>query len=771
MQRDEHNAGAGIAARASQVPDVPRGIVVHADGDAAKVAREMTRSASRGGAPDPLAGLVDRIRAEGHAEVAFDELVTAAAADMRDTDQVAYEALRRDLKAVGVAIARWDAAVAERVRTRRKAAKDDERERAQHDVALRREARQVEREAERTAREAERTRAAEDVAAHYREGDDGNGTAYTTTPGRTVMETPGRRGEVERTVLAHASILNLDDVREVAAPDEVPRRVRRLSVVCEGDAAPHTVEVHTGAWAQGVWLDTLIPARGRVPADRKLRAHLLDAITACSTPREVNRYGFTGRVRAGGRSMHLHGGGAIDASGDVGGVEVVLKDPAHLYHFPPMPKGEDRLTAARGMVELLSAEPASVFVTAVALAARSVQGASRAAVHVVGGKGVGKTTSCRLIASLFGPEMARKSPASWKNDSAIAINVKASQVGDALLLVEDLQPDDAAHRKTDDVLRPYFDGLAASKGRREGGMRTTPAPRCAFLSNGEVRLRGHSLTSRVVTVCLDRMPTLDLERLTRLAREGTLAEAMALYVMWYSPRYDEHLGQLDVREREAARAWGLGEGGRGADLLGALALGMEGLLAFLGPGGLLPGGVLDASEVAEHRARAEEALREVLRGYDEGVGEEDPARLFCDTLGEALRAGRVHLAATLGTEREGAERQGVPHEPASKGWREEQIGSEVRWRAQGARVGYVNLGDREVCLDPGPAFEAAADRARAAGRPFAVDREAVGRALRTAGVLARTGSDGKTTVQVRVGAGARIRVWVLRPEALGYDPA
>ena len=500
----------------------------------------------------PLRGLAERIRAAGRPELAFAEEVLGAACTL---DEQALEALRNELKAADVGLTKWNKAVEKRA------------------AVVRREAATRRREAERARHAAERARAAEDVRAHYAEDDDGNGTSFSMDPGRTLMVTTNKRGEPERTVLARFSAHIIADVCELDAPEAVPRRARVLSVMCEGDQAPHTVEVKASEWGRGEWLDTRIPARGRAPAERRLRAHLLDAIVACSNATELRRYAFTGWVREDGRWVYLHGGGAIGAEGDVPGVEVSLAPPVDRFRFPAMPEGEDRLHAAQALVDLLSIEPAGVVVPMAAFAFRSVMGAMRTTLIVTGRASLGKSLLAGLVSSMFGPSMFGPSmtdapPCSWLQDSEKGLLRKVSTVGDALLPVEDLNlagaKEGAALARFETVARAVFDGAGANKLHRDGSARNDPPPRCGILSTGEVSPRGNACVSRSIVLPLNERPTPHLgppsnqhpngNSLVQRASEGELARAMALFVQWYAPRYASNRARLDALGREAARA-------------------------------------------------------------------------------------------------------------------------------------------------------------------------------------------------------------------------
>lgn len=763
MQHDEHEAETSKPSAT-----VPAGITAHTDEAAARVARAMDREARREGATDPLDGLAERIEVEKRSELAFDALVIDAAANLRDNDACAFEVLRGSLKAAGVSIGRWVDAVNAAARAAKKAARDAEKSRNAREAATRREALDARREAERARRAEARAPAATDIDTHVAEGDDGNGTRYVMEPGLTTAETATRRGETKHTVLARASVRVVADVSEFATPDAIPRRKRRLSIMCGGDRAPFVWEVSSANWSTGAWIDAAIPARGFVPTDRKLRSMFLDAIVVCSEPDDARCYRFTGWSVESGRALYLHGAGAVGVEGDVSGVDVVPDGKAAMIRLSQCPEGEDAFAAALAVVELLSVEPAAVMVPMLGLAFRAAMGPTQATVHVSGRPQLGKSMAAGLVASLFGASMVDTAPASWSGDSVPGILGVASSVGDALLFVDDLNLASVGgvdnHAKFERVVRAKHDRQGRNLRTVDGGTRTDPRPRCAILSTGEVLPKGAACTSRVVTVDLDVRPSPDLTSLMRRAREGELSRAMAAFLRWYAPRYIEKLPNLDARDREAARSWSLGEGDRAAGLMGALAHGLEALLAFLGPGGLVSLGVLDAQQIAEHRTRAVMAMRAVAAGHNEHVSAEDPAARFCGFIVDALRSGRAHVKELppRGVQR-------VRENPGPWGWREEAHGNGTSWRAMGECIGYLALDRGEVLLMSGPSFAVATERARTINHSLGVDTDALGRALVAAGLIVRT-HGGKSTVQQRLGGGTRERVWALKASALGYDP-
>ena len=157
-------------------------------------------------------------------------------------------------------------------------------------------------------------------------------------------------------------------------------------------------------------------------------------------------------------------------------------------------------------------------------------------------------------------------------------------------------------------------------------------------------------------------------------------------------------------------------------------------------------------------------MRAVAAGHGDHVAAESPERRFCQFVGDALQSGRAHVKALLPKGR-----TGTPKNPEACGWREDDCGDERVWRAQGPCIGFVSPGGAEVLLTTGPAFEAAMDRAKAAGQPLGVDESALGRMLLAANIIVRSHGE-KSTVQQRHGGMVLARTWAVHARAIGYHP-
>lgn len=777
MRGDEQTPG-------PQGEDVPEGI--HEDRDDA-ASLEAHRGARNAGADhDVIEETLARIRG-GRPELAFDAPFMLAALAMRDSDGPGFMALRRDLKAASVPVGQWERDMRALATRERERAREAEKRRAIEAADRRQRVAAEALDAERKALAERASKAAPELAAHHVEVDD-DGITYRMSPGRVVMVTAGRKGAPEVSTLARFSAPIAAELRDLEAPDAAPRRVFQLSAIVDGEPLPRAVDVPASRFARMEWPEELLGARAAVSPGKGARDHLRAALQLLSSPTVRTRFRFTGWTLHDGRPVYV-AGAVIGAAGVVGGVDVAAGSPADRFALPAPPEGEDRWRAARTLAELFDVEPAGVMVPLVGLALRSVMGPSRLTVHVSGRKGLGKSMLAGLVSSLFGAALFDNPVASWADGStANGITRTLATVGDAPVLVDDLRVggtrDDATFALFDRVVRAHFNRAAPRKLTREGGSRNDPPSRASILSTGEVLPYGHSTRDRVVCVDLDVRPAPDLEAATeaaalaaagdeagarqassldaliRKAREGELARAMAAFVQWYAPRYVAERERLNVSERDAAKRWGLGDSDRAAGLLGALALGLEELFAFLSDVA-----ALDSEELAARQRRALTTLRATALRHGERVAEEDPAGRFCECVREILLEGAAHVKGLRPPPKGGT---CTPPMADSFGWRSEIRGDGPQWVPRGLSIGYLARKGNELALIPGSAFTLVRERLQRQGHPLAIDKDGLGDALRASGVLARVPTSGRRgdAVKLHVG-GSELRVWALRLDALG----
>src|SRR5262249_54808025 len=138
---------------------------------------------------------------------------------------------------------------------------------------------------------------------------------------------------------------------------------------------------------------------------------------------------------------------------------------------------------------------------------------------------------------------------------------------DALLTVDDFAPHGGAadvarlHREAERLLRAQGNSAGRQRMRADGTLRPARPPRGLILSTGEDVPRGQSLRARLLVIEVER-GDLDAAALTahqRDAAKGLYAEAMAGFVRWLAPRYEDVRGRL-AAERAQLRGAAAGEG-------------------------------------------------------------------------------------------------------------------------------------------------------------------------------------------------------------------
>lgn len=719
-----------------------------------EVLRRVRAEARAAAGGDPLADLV--ARAKDAPEAAFEARVVGAASSL---DDVSYQRLRRELRACGVAVTQWDAAV-KSARTRRR---EGEREQLSAAASERRRAEEAAAEERRADFERQRAGASPDLAAHFAEASS-NGVVYRLRPGAVEMEEFERGGRVV-TRLAQFSAPIVADLLEYDAPSSKPRRSLGLSVMFDGQrdvAQAERVAIPVGDLERMTWPERLFGSRGAVAPGRLAREHLRVALQLCSRARTQRRYRFVGRVEDGGAPLHVHAGGAVSASGPVEGVDLVLDDPASRYEVLLPRSPEEHRAALLAALMLFDAEPAHVAIPLVAAAFRAPLEDSRVTLHIAGRKGTGKSFIGGIASMFFGPravgpEIYDGWPVSWADESSPkGIARVLATCGNVLVGTDDLKPsgntkvDERNYKLYEQVVRAHFNRSSRRILSRENEAIALPPTRCTLLSTGEAFPRGHSTRDRVVSVELDARPRVRPE-LIDAARSGLLARAMGPYIV---RRLGPEATPIGRRESAAAAAWGLGADDRAAALGGALALGLDGFFTYLEANG--------CRTVDARRKKAEGVLRAVAAATAATTAEEDPARVFCRLIGDALRSGVAHVARIT----PGGEPAEPNVSPSAWGWRRRADG----WEPLGPRIGRMEDGQRDVLVDPGPALAVARQVAQRDGSALAVDREGLARQLRAAGLLARVDEERRTlTIRARVGAGLRTPHLAIKREALDLD--
>jgi hypothetical protein len=558
------------------------------------------------------------------------------------------------------------------------------------------------------------------------------------------------------------------------------------------------------------WVGEHIGANAIVHPGQAVKDHARVAIQMLSgnVPTKT-AFRHTGWRSIDGRWCFLHAGGAIGG----GDVEVVLEGSLTRFELPAPPSGNDLRKAIRASLAALNAGPDEVTFSVQCAVYRAVLGESDFSIHLTGRTGTFKTAFAAVQQQHFGVGLdADHLPASWESTDN-ATEAIAFLAKDVLLVIDDYVPVGASYdiqklnRKADRLLRGQANRLGRARMRADTTLRPEKHPRCLIVSTGEDVPSGQSLRARMLIVEVPESDGIDPDRLAQCQQDaaaGRYAAAMAGFVEWLAPRYDEireelaaHVKGLTLngtgqpvpgtghegdRSRESCRKTPLQERERGSGPKGPngpvveghtlgrwpemhrrtpriikdLYIGLDVFLRFSTD--TLAITDADASQL---RTRAWSALMQVGRAQAAHQAACEPTEVFISLLNSALASGRAHIANKEGQ---------APHNPGAFGWRDNGRGPEPK----GDRIGWTDqTADTEgfLYLDPQSAYRVA-QAMGSNGQGLVISERTLRKRLYERGVLARIeeATDGERLTVREILEGKRRRVLCLHGGALAPEP-
>jgi len=453
-----------------------------------------------------------------------------------------------------------------------------------------------------------------------------------------------------------------------------------------------------------------------------------------------------------GTWMYLHAGGAIGSSGALEGVEVSLAEPLSKFTLPAPPTGNALAQAIRACLKILDLAPLRVTAPLIAAVPRSVLGTADFSIHTDGPTGAGKTELVTLAQQFFGSRIdARNLPGSWTS-TGNALEGLAFLAKDAILVVDDFAPAGSTydvqryHREADRVLRAQGNNSGRQRMRSDATLRPARPPRGLIISTGEDVPRGQSLRARVFV--LDMGPKdLDWGALTECqgdALDGTYAKALAGFVQWLAPHYQQIRASLR-KEVAGLQQWAV----RGTthrrtpQIVANLTIGLQYWLRYA-----QDSGAITSEEALAILRRCWLGLGEAAADQFHHQGSNEPTGRFLALLSSAIGSGRAHVAAQDGTE---------PDQPAMWGWREHTLGGpelSSEWRPSGECIGWLD--GENLLVDPDASYAVVQRLARDQGDSLNVTVRTLAKRLKEKGFLASTDVS-RQTLTVRRSLGRRRR--------------
>jgi Domain of unknown function (DUF3854)/Domain of unknown function (DUF927) len=551
---------------------------------------------------------------------------------------------------------------------------------------------------------------------------------YRIVGGRIVRDVLTKDGPVETPLANWSGRIVEETVRDDGAE-------RRIVLAVEGALANGTPLSRADVpadqfpfmrWPVEAWGTRAVVLAGASTADH-LRAAL--QLLSRDVPRRIV-YAHTGWRKIGEDWFYLHGDGAIGAEGRSEAVETALPEALAGFQLPDPPDGPALAEAIRASLRILDGlAPDRIAFPLLAAVYRAVLGPADFALHLAGPTGCFKTEAAALAQQHCGAGMdARNLPGSWSS-TGNSLETVAFAAKDALFVVDDFAPSGSTadvqrfHREADRLLRAQGNRSGRGRCKIDGSPRAAKPPRGLILSTGEDVPRGQSLRSRMFVVEISP-GDVRVDRLTQCqtdAAAGLYAQALAGFVRWLAPRYEELHGQLrreaaDLRDKARAE----GRHARTPGIVADLALGLKYFLAFA-----VEIGAVAAAERDDLARRCWAALGEAAAAQARHVEAAEPCGQFLRLLAGVIASGRGYVAGPDGD---------APAEAERWGWRNKAVGGDSRQEPQGRCVGWVE--DDNLYLEPEACFAEAQDLARVQGDSLPVGSRTLYRRLKEKGWLA-----------------------------------
>lgn len=516
--------------------------------------------------------------------------------------------------------------------------------------------------------------------------------------------------------------------------------------------------------------------RARIEAGRAAADHTRAAIQTLSDPKHITVYTHPGWRNLPGFGMcYLSADQVIGADGPVDGVTVRLEGTATNIALPapPATKAEQANAVRLATERFLSLGPDRLTIPLFAAAIRAAFCASNPAdfaVWLTGPTNSFKTEIAAALARFYGPGFDRLGLPSFLSTPNY-LERAAFTFKDAAFIVDDYAPGgdqrsaNELRGKAERIVRGAGNAQGRGRLRRDGKPMITYQPRGLAIVTGEDVSGGHSRTARTVTLEVNRgdIGTTALSELQTAEGRALPSLAMATFLQDMAGRYDEATAAFS--ELTTTYRGKLATDGALARTPAQLAQLGAAFWCWVDFGRRC--GAFDEATTKALLSRAVDAILENVRDQINHAAEEDPARKFIESLFAGMRAGAFHVNDAMNTEE-------APDDLGRWGWKTRQsenngFGSTTEKQSLGLLIGYVDLPNHELWIEPAAAIKAVRQFDQTAA-PHT--ERTTGRNLSTGGYLVREGSR-ETTKARRSVNGRQESFWVINLRKLngGDDDA
>jgi hypothetical protein len=474
---------------------------------------------------------------------------------------------------------------------------------------------------------------------------------YIASKGMLLAESTDKNGEITTKPLANFTPLIS---KEISRDDgiESKKEFEIDGVTSNGKILP-PVAVPANRFAALNWVIDSWGADANIFPGQTVKDKIRYAIQATSAPLMERSTIFThsGWRRIDGRWAYLHHGGAVGLKG----VSIELGGSLAMYQLPEA-TGDIREAIGASM-ELLTVLPLRIAAPLLAFTylaplhepLQTAGYAPSTVLYLAGSSGSRKTTAAALALNHFGPAFNEKRiPASFR-DTANAVQQKAFELKDAVLLVDDYAPsiNPIEQRRmageAQKMIRAWGEHSERGRMNADGTLRFSRPPRGLGMMTGEdLPDIGQSGIARlfVVDVKPGDIPANEaLTTLQKKAHDGLLARAMRGYIEWLLPQMDGlpvALADLFLQCRERKQDQLSGAHGRQPESFAWLLVGFQLMLHCWKDMGML-------DDPAPLWAQAEEALLYHSATQRKTLRDEEPVGLFLSAFKELLITNQVRI--------------------------------------------------------------------------------------------------------------------------------
>lgn len=510
---------------------------------------------------------------------------------------------------------------------------------------------------------------------------------------------------------ARLTNFNARIVAEQIEDDGSLEEQRVFEIEAELEGIKRLIRVPSSKFAAMAWPTAMLGARAIVyPSQADIARAAIQSLS--KGIRQTTIYMHTGWRLIDGVQSFLHSGGAITPTGNRTDVTVRLPESLRYYLLPePATEADQIREAYETILSVKNAFKTQLTVPLIGGVFASVLGNIDYSIYFSGQSGTRKSELTSMAQAFFGSGFHRMTlPANWGMDSPIALMLKAFRAKNAVLTIDDFAPngqknhDDKLHAKAEDVLRAAGNGSGRTTAKVDHSERAGKPSRCLIVSSGEEIPKGLSLQNRllIVPMQLGDIPDRELSEVQRMAREGELAMANAVWIQHlakfhstvtrrFNRRCIEFRDRLCSKNKTHAR-----QPTTIAHLISAW-------YAWISSG--VVNGVFSRKEARKQRAEVWQAMTASMDLQKDQHTTVHPAEYFLELLRSAMLSGRAHLATI-------------------DGFRPEVNAHLLGWRQdvqQGELVGWIE--DGLIYLEPGAAYKAANSQGMAQGDGLPVGKK------------------------------------------------